>query len=62
MIARSQNRPLLLRRLMRDVVVVLLAEAVIVALAWCLSPRGRAALSRLFRRKAKQPSATVIDV
>jgi hypothetical protein len=60
----GQNNPSLLRRIIRDVVVVLLAEVVIIALAWCLSARGRAVLARMFRRKRPEETTTtpIIDV
>ena len=60
----GQNNSPLLRRIVRDVLVVLLAEVVIFGLAWCLSARGRAVLARLFRRKPDGADATttIIDV
>jgi len=61
----GQNNTSLLRRIVRDVLVVLLAEVVIFGLAWCLSARGRAVLAQIFRRKRPDDAdatTTTIDV
>jgi hypothetical protein len=45
----TNHRPL--RGLLRDLFVLVLAEVVVLAATWCLSPRGRAMLARVFRVK-----------
>ena len=45
------DRPRLLRGIIRDFFLLVLAEVVVLGLAWYLSPRGKAMLARLFRGK-----------
>ena len=63
----GQNRPGLLRRILRDLLALVLAELLVVGLGWCLSRRGRSVLAALFRSKpasGRGPtgSAPIIDV
>ncbi|MEI7940326.1 MAG: hypothetical protein WCK27_26895 [Verrucomicrobiota bacterium] len=51
MTSPNPNRPRRLRSIVRDVVVLVLAELLALGLAWCLSAQGRAVLARLFRTK-----------
>ena len=51
-----------MRRILRAVLLLVLAEAVTVGLAWCLSPRGRSFFAHLFRRRRPDNNATTIDV
>ena len=47
--ASRSHRPL--RGILRDLFVLVLAEVLVLAVAWCLSPQGRARLARVFRVK-----------
>ncbi len=63
----GQNRPRLVVGILRDLFVVVLAEVLVLVLAWCLSPRGRSILAGLFRTKPSGGSeqgttASTIDV
>ena|ERR1051325_150547 len=59
----GQSRPHSFRGIVRDVFVLVLAEAVVLAFAWCLSPGGRALLARLFSaRRRPQHNSPPIDV
>lgn len=55
----GQNRSRRLRGMVRDVFVLVLAEVVVLAFAWCLSPRGRSMLARLFRGSRPDNSPTI---
>ena len=56
------NRQSSLRGIVRDVFVLVLAEAVVLGVAWCLSRQGRSMLAQLFRRKRADTQASTIDV
>ena len=58
----GERRLRLMRRILRAVLLLVLAEAVTVGLAWCLSPRGRSFFAHLFRRRRPDNNATTIDV
>ncbi|MBU6411177.1 MAG: hypothetical protein KGR98_12390 [Verrucomicrobia bacterium] len=63
----GHNRPFLFRAVVRDVLVLVLAEAVVFALAWCLTARGKAWLLKLFGARqpgnaSNRPGATTIGV
>jgi hypothetical protein len=63
----KSHRPLC--GILRDLFVLVLAEVLVLAVAWCLSPQGRAMLARVFRLKrtgtpntASPATGTTIDV
>lgn len=62
----NPNHPKPSRGIMRDLFVLVLAEVLVMGLAWCLSQNGRATIARIFRSKrsgANTPTqSTIIDV
>jgi hypothetical protein len=51
-----------LRRILRAVFLLVLAEAIAFGLAWCLSAQGRSFFAHLFRRRRPDNNPTAIDV
>lgn len=62
MTSLRDRRLRLLRRILRAVLLLVMAEAVTVGLGWCLSPQGRAFFARLFRRRRPDNDSTIVDV
>lgn len=53
----TQNRPAWLRHLLRDLFVLVLAEALVLGVSWALSRRGRRVLARVLRSQRSPTSA-----
>ena len=63
----GQSQSTLLRHVIRDVLILVLAEVVVLSIAWCLSARGKAWLGRIFRAKSSgskndQTGHPIIDI
>ena len=58
----GERRLRLVRRILRAVLLLVMAEVITLGLAWCLSPQGRAFFARLFGRRRPDNNATTIDV
>ena len=63
----GQSQSTLLRHVIRDVLILVMAEVVVMTIAWCLSARGKAWLERIFRAKSSgsksdQTRNPIIDI